>query len=336
MASLFSADIDVVRARPSDSFNRALERAAQLEETHEQMALDAVESCAPAIVERVAEDCVRAAVDAELARRGELAPTLHIHMRDRDPIVMPAGSCHKALPEVLRIIQAGNLPLLVGPMGCGKTELARSVAQALGRSHSLTSLSGATSERAFAGMYVINEAGGMQWVDGAFAQAYRDGEVHLLDELDGCDSNVLLALNAPLANGHMPIACRGAIARHPDFVCIGAANTYGSGPTAQYCGRNKLDGASLDRWITVYIDYDVDLERRIVAGIAGSAGDALLSWCASVREAITKHRMQREFSTRKLAQYARQIALSGSTLADCIRWHTAGWSKDELAKVGAS
>jgi cobaltochelatase CobS len=54
------------------------------------------------------------------------------------------------------------------------------------------------------------------------------------------------------------------VKRHPDFRCIGAANTWGSGATADYIGRNKMDGAFMSRFpVKLAWDYDEAFERQI-------------------------------------------------------------------------
>ena len=57
------------------------------------------------------------------------------------------------------------------------------------------------------------------------------------------------------------------VKRHPKFICIGAGNTYGTGPDRVYVGRQELDGASLDRFDFLEWAYDETLERFIVDSI---------------------------------------------------------------------
>jgi len=113
-----------------------------------------------------------------------------------------------------------------------------------------------------------------------------------------------------LANGQFSVPDSGLppFKRHADTVIICAANTYGRGADRQYVGRNQLDAATLDRFAfsTVFIDFDRGLERAIVRGYLGDApaGDELLSWAESVRDAIAKHRIRQILSTRGIASAA--------------------------------
>ena len=52
---------------------------------------------------------------------------------------------------------------------------------------------------------------------------------------------------------------------------MATANTFGTGANPMYAGRAALDGATMDRWIIVTVDYDRDLEADIgkAAGLSG-------------------------------------------------------------------
>ena len=104
------------------------------------------------------------------------------------------------------------------------------------------------------------DAGG-RCVRTQFREAYENGGVFLLDEVDGCHPAALLALNAALANGYCDFP-DGQVKRHKDCVIIAAANTWGQGATHEYVGRAKLDAASLDRFVMMAWEYDEDLERE--------------------------------------------------------------------------
>jgi len=88
------------------------------------------------------------------------------------------------------------------------------------------------------------------------------GGVFLFDEIDASSAQALLAFNAIAANDLAAFPC-GTVKRHPDFVIVAAANTWGSGATAQYMGRSQLDAATLDRFSFIAMDYDERLELAI-------------------------------------------------------------------------
>ena len=90
-----------------------------------------------------------------------------------------------------------------------------------------------------------------------------------MDELDASIPEVLVILNNALANGCFPFPC-GRVQAHKDFHCIAAGNTFGTGADDTYSGRSVIDGATLDRFGMVKVDYD----KRIEIGMAN--GDEYL------------------------------------------------------------
>lgn len=163
---------------------------------------------------------------------------------------------HLAFERVLRYCANRKSVMLVGPAGSGKTTLAEQVAETLGLPFYM---SGKCADEVKITGYM--DAGGT-YRRTAFREAYEKGGLFLFDEMDGWSPDAIIAVNAPLAGqwGDFP---DGMIKRHPDFVAIGAANTYGRGADRQYVGREQLDAATLDRFAVIEIEYDEDLELAI-------------------------------------------------------------------------
>lgn len=104
-----------------------------------------------------------------------------------------------------------------------------------------------------------------EWVHTPFTRAFIEGGVIVLEEMDGWSPNATLAANAPLANGYITSPTGEMFDRHPNCIVIACANTHGNGATMDYVGRNKLDGAFLDRFaVRINWEYDQRLERRMV------------------------------------------------------------------------
>lgn len=274
-------------------------------------------------------ETVERIVDARLAA----VPGVRIDVVRRDGSTFTAP--HGARPEFARILRraaAGLNIMLVGPAGSGKTHLAGMVAQALNRPFASLSCTAGMSESQLQGWLIPGEGGAFEYLPSDFVRMYEGGGVFLLDEVDAADSNTLLFINQALANGgfNLPIR-KGAtrVQRHPDFVCIAAANTFGTGATMTYSGRERLDESTLDRFRAgmVAIDYDAALEQANV--------DArLLEWGRKVRAGIQSARLQRVMSTRFLLDATRAIA-AGETFDDMRETYFVGWKSDERAKVEA-
>jgi MoxR-like ATPase len=167
---------------------------------------------------------------------------------------------------------------------------------------------------------------------------YEQGGVFLLDELDAADANVMVAINAALANGVLANPVTGKVhKRHEKFYVLAAANTWGRGGDHMYVGRNQLDAATLDRFIlsTLHVDYDGDLERDLArAALPEEQAEELLGWVTGLRSSITRNRLRRVASTRLVLNGARAMK-AGKCLDDVKNRFFVDWSADEKSKVQA-
>jgi hypothetical protein len=106
-----------------------------------------------------------------------------------------------------------------------------------------------------------------------FQKIYVNGGVFLFDEMDAADENLLLGVNAALANGVFANPATGEIVeRHPDFIPIAGMNTLGLGGGRDYKARNALDAATLDRWNAgrIQITLDPRIEESLFWAIINS------------------------------------------------------------------
>lgn len=107
-------------------------------------------------------------------------------------------------------------------------------------------------------------------VDTPLTHALIHGLCFVLDEVDRSMPSALIALNAPLANGQMTLPGEGTpTAATPGFACIATANTFGRGATEEYGTANQLDSSTLDRFVVIYVDYDVELVEKMAKGHLG-------------------------------------------------------------------
>ncbi|MGH1456885.1 MAG: AAA family ATPase [Alphaproteobacteria bacterium] len=187
---------------------------------------------------------------------------------------------HYAYDDVKQILEAGEYPFLVGPPGTGKNFIAEQIAGDLGLEYSYT---GAVShESKLVGFKSPNGA----FQRTPFIEKYENGGVFLMDEVDGSDSGALLAVNAAIANGKLDTPVPDLlIEMHPDFKLIAAGNTSGSGATAGFSARTKLDGATLSRYTVIPFGYDTKLEAAITKKYdLGKDGNKLLGMIHQARD----------------------------------------------------
>lgn len=293
---------------------------------------DALDALRKLLSPTVDEATVRQIVTAEVKKAMDDSPVVKIE------VVRPDGSAHKVeghvRPEFKKILTRATVGiniLLVGPAGCGKTHLAHQVAEALGRPFASVSCTAGMSESALQGWLIPGENNGaFEYLSSDFVRMYEEGGVFLFDEIDGSDSNTLLFMNQALANGSFFLPIRkGAslVKRHPDFVCMAAANTFGTGANQTYAGRERLDESTLDRFRAgvVSLDYDQTFERKSVA-------PDLLAWGWATRKRISEARLRRVMSTRFLLD-ATKLLKAGETVEEIKATFFEGWSSDEIKKV---
>ena len=192
--------------------------------------------------------------------------------------------------EVYTLVQANEPVFLTGPAGSGKNVMVKQIADAMGLKFYFTNA--VTQEYKITG---YQDAVGT-YHETQFYKAFTEGGLFMLDEMDASIPEVLVILNAAIANRYFdfPIGYRDA---HPDFRVVAAGNTQGLGADAEYVGRNQLDAASLDRFSIVPITYDpkIDLlvannNRGLVAFAKGfrHAADATGIKCICSYRAINR------------------------------------------------
>ena len=216
---------------------------------------------------------------------------------------------------------------LVGPAGSGKTSAARAAAEDLELPYYEKSMGPQTSEWNLVGF--VNPTNG-QYIPGCLREPFENGGVLLLDEMDAANPGVLTTLNAALANGHYTFPDGVEVERHPDFRCVAAGNTFGGGADRVYVGRNQLDGASLDRFANVPMDYDEDAEFHW----AGLDQRDWVSYVQRLRHAAENAAMRVIISPRASiagAKLLRAGKLDRATIADRLIFQKM--SSDDKARL---
>ena len=238
---------------------------------------------------------------------------------------------HEKLPTVLNRMKAVRNLMLTGPAGCGKTFLAKQVADSCGLPFATVSCSADMSSSTLLGWLLPVNSATFEYVESDFIRLYENGGVFLLDEMDAADPSILLVINQALANGRLSVPQRRGnteVVRHKDFICIAACNTFGRGANVMYAGRERLDEATLDRFRLglVEMDYDADLEVRLVAS-------EVLTWGRQVREKIEKAQLRRILSTRFLLDASALYREAGATINEIENIYFTGWKEDERKSV---
>lgn len=170
---------------------------------------------------------------------------------------------HKDYPKLVRATQVKDRKgkrkniALKGPAGSGKSTAGFNLADMLG--YDFFYIGQTLMPHQIEG-YVRQGDGVYQST--FFTQAYQRPSVLMLEEMDAWSPQATLVANPALANGYMALPNGEMIERHPDCIIIACMNTWGTGATAEYVGRNKLDAAFMDRFAFKFDwGYDDNLER---------------------------------------------------------------------------
>lgn len=137
----------------------------------------------------------------------------------------------------------GVYPYLFGEAGSGKSTAAYQLSQELKLSFGALSVGQETSKFEIFGYMSANG----EYVPTLFYDIYKNGGVFLLDEIDSANGAVLTALNRAIA-GERAAFGTDIVEKHQDFILIAAGNTQMTGADAKYSGREKQDGALIDRF----------------------------------------------------------------------------------------
>jgi cobaltochelatase CobS len=278
---------------------------------------------APAIDENAIRAIVKSMVDPIV--------TLQV-LHETKPAATIKGA-HKALPKIIKRLQAGYHVYTFGPAGAGKTTLASQAAEALQVPFHST---GALLQKYELTGYM--NAGG-EYVETSFYDAYKNGGVFLFDEIDASNPTAVIAFNQALANKEYTFP-NGLVKQHPDFYCIAAANTNGNGATANY-KRQALDGATLDRFSRIELKYDTKLELRLAeAEYARLGGDVSNGEAAAWVDIVQTARKDAEkagiivvISPRSSIRGAGLLAMGETRKEAMLECFGNGLSKDQISQL---
>ena len=162
--------------------------------------------------------------------------------------------------EMIKACIENDIPVyLAGPAGSGKNYTLEQISWELGLEFYFTN--SVQQEYKLTGFI---DAGG-QYHETEFYKAFKNGGIFFLDEMDASIPEVLVLLNAAIANKYFEFP-NGKIKAHKNFRVVAAGNTVGSGADEMYTGRLVLDQATLDRFAIIDFGYDRNIEMHIAKG----------------------------------------------------------------------
>lgn len=187
---------------------------------------------------------------------------------------------HEAFDDILKIIMHKDVPYLYGPSGTGKTYM---IENQVGRLLGINIITSGYIQHEQDVLGYRNVGNG-DYVPSNFYRAFTRGEGYFLDEIDNSNAKAATVLN-PFFTGKKRDTYTFPDGRptkkHPNFCIITAGNTKGEGRTVEYSSRQKLDESVLQRIWAIEIDYNNEIEKKILRD-----KKAWLEFAVSFRDAI--------------------------------------------------
>lgn len=214
---------------------------------------------------------------------------------------------HEKFESVLKFVAADEPVMLVGPAGTGKNVIVKQVADALGLDFYFSNA--VTQEYKLTGFVDAN--GNYQKTQ--FYDAFTKGGLFLIDEIDASVPEVLVILNAAIANRYFDFPGVGRVDANPNFRVVANANTFGTGASMEYSGRYQLDAASLNRFAMVKVGYD-----RRVEELSAGGNQNILDFCREFRRVSEKNGLRVVVSYRDIGRLHKMVDLAGMEVREAI------------------
>ena len=197
-------------------------------------------------------------------------------------------------------VAVGRHVLLEGPVGVGKTALARSVCAQVSRGFVRVDGDGRYSEARLVGQFdppMVLQQGyrAESFIDGPLLRAMRAGSVLFINELNRMPEGVQNVLLPAMDEGLLLVPMLGEVRAAPGFSVIATQNP------GEFVATGALSEALLDRFELVKLDHADETDERAIVRLhcQGAPDGALIDVAvALVRATRTDPRIRRGASVR--------------------------------------
>lgn len=214
---------------------------------------------------------------------------------------------HSKFDTIKTCLQCGIPVYLAGPAGSGKNFTVEQIAKELGWDFYFSN----SVQQEFKLTGFIDAAGDFHETEFYKACTSENESVFFLDEMDASIPEVLVLLNAAIANGYFEFPTGRVNLDKVHFVAAG--NTVGSGSDEMYTGRMVIDQATLDRFAIIDFGYDTNIEMAMAEN-----DDDLVDFVHSLRKTSESQGIRATFSYRCITM-AKKLENAGMPLVDVIK-----------------
>jgi MoxR-like ATPase len=281
----------------------------------------------------VIEQLIKSEFAIAVEREAKKQRPVYLQLPGKEPVRLGQGVRHSAFNEALAILNQGLNCYLPGPRGCGKTAMAAEIAKVLQVPYYPVSCAGFSGPSDLIGQTFQNLiAGEIEFKPSALLTAFEHGGLVLLDEVDACDPSALIALNAIAESTTSEVLIprdphKKPRKRHPDFYLAAAANTVGTGATAEYSARVRQDESLLSRFQFVRMDYDPQIDK------AACPDDVVREHFLGYRKQFRELRITQPFPDTRWLGAASRLRQAGASLEWLDKTFFAAMSDNLLARV---
>jgi hypothetical protein len=200
-----------------------------------------------------------------------------VEVRTPTQVVTKDGLFHQCFGDLVHMMSIGQHAYLPGPPGSGKSHAVKQAAELLDAHYVEISMSPDMPE---------SRIWGGRTPDGYIETPVLEALRHAMqfpdklvtifvDEMDAGRAGLFVGMNSAMANRRVTAPNGDHLTWGDNVVFVGAANTFGTGPTAEFAGRNKLDAATLDRFAYIPWDTDPIMEQAVVRSFLYDDNDRL-------------------------------------------------------------
>lgn len=237
----------------------------------------------------------------------------------------PNDGKHEQYDTIKTCLTCGIPVYLAGPAGAGKNYTVEQIARELGWGFYFSN--SVQQEYKLTGF--IDAGGKFHETEFYKACTCEQDCIFFLDEMDASIPEVLVLLNAAIANGYFEFPNGRVDFDKVHFVAAG--NTVGSGADEMYTGRMVLDQATLDRFAIINFDYSEKVEKLIT-----NNNLELIEFIHGLREQAESNGVRATFSYRCMTMVTK-LENAGMSLENALRISVfKGMDKDTLNTFSGS